>query len=34
MLAYRVVVHAGDVKAAGIAELFGAYRAAALVRDR
>ena len=33
-LAYRVVVHAGDVKAAGIAELFGAYRAAALVRDR
>ncbi len=33
-LAYRVVVHAGDVKAAGIADLFGAYRAAALVRDR
>ena len=33
-LAYRVVVHAGDVKTAGIADLFDTYRAAALIRDR
>lgn len=33
-LTYRVVVHAGDVKAAGIADIFGAYKAAALVRER
>lgn len=33
-LTYRVVVHAGDVKEAGIADIFGAYKAAALVRER
>ncbi|HQH52527.1 MAG TPA: PmoA family protein [Candidatus Hydrogenedentes bacterium] len=33
-LAYRVVVHAGDVKAAGIADLSGAYKAAALRRGQ
>lgn len=33
-LTYRVVVHAGDVKEAGVADIFGAYKAAALRRER
>lgn len=33
-LNYRVVVHAGDVKEAAIADIFGAYKAAVLVRER